>query len=227
MARRVLRPTSIQIEFVDASGNVSSTMKIEIPTPKRIRKPRAEDWDKATSLRRFQYYLSRGGNENLGAALVAVDHHGCMAEAFEMCRKGNTPNAEKVKRLLYLWNTYGLSRMPKALKERQCVFVDALRHFITPYSGAGLTLYRGQERKEQYGIAWTSRKEIAATSFHSGRLEPVVLMVEALPDMIVAHVPSHIHTPKTIRDSFEFEDEYILDPRKLSGRVSLAVVPRR
>jgi hypothetical protein len=45
-------------------------------------------------------------------------------------------------------------------------------------------------------------------------------MVEATPSMIVAHLPSHIETPKTYAGSFEFEDEYILDPRMLGENVS-------
>ena len=98
---------------------------------------------------------------------------------------------------------------------------------LPPYTGDGLTLYRGQSRTRHengiYGIAWTSRYEIAEQFSRLRDTSGMVVQVDASQDMIVVHVPSYISTRKTDpANKLEYEDEYLLDPRKLVSRVTAA-----
>jgi hypothetical protein len=151
----------------------------------------------------------------------------CLGDTLKSCLKGRRPNQGKLKSLLHLWNGRGLWTLPRTLKEDLCLFTDAIGYFAPPYVGDGLTLYRGQSlaRHENgiYGIAWTSRYEIAQRFSELRDTPGVVVQVDASQDTILVHVPDWISTRKTDPASeLEYEDEYLLDPRKLVGRVTIA-----
>lgn len=151
----------------------------------------------------------------------------CLGDALKKCLKGQRPNRKKLETLLYLWNNRGLWSVPRALKEDLCLFTDAIRYFAPPYIGDLLTLYRGQSltRHENgvYGIAWTSRYDMAENFSRLRDTPGIVVKVDASHDMIVAHVPDYISTRKTAPvNLLEYEDEYLLDPRKLVGSVTAA-----
>jgi hypothetical protein len=141
--------------------------------------------------------------------------------------KGQRPNLRKVESLLLLWNARGLWAIPRTLKRALFLFTDAIRYFAPPFTIDGLTLYRGQSRIRHesgiYGLAWTSRYEIAE-QFSRLRDSPgIVVKVDASQDMIVVRVPDYISTRKTDpANELEYEDEYLLDPRKLVGSVTAA-----
>lgn len=226
MAR--MRPDAVQpirICFVDGTG--ATTEVTSLPILKNRRKLNHEGWNRDESIRKFLWYLSRCDVEGFEASADALIRLNCLGDALKSCLKGQRPNKGKLEILLHFWNVRGLWSIPRALKEDLCLFTDAVRYFAPPYVGDGLTLYRGQSRTRHengiYGIAWTSRYEIAEQQFAGLRDSPgIVVKVDASPDMIVAHVPDYIQTPKTNPASeLDFEDEYLLDPRKLVGRVSV------
>ena len=153
----------LQINFVTGTG--ATTKLISLPVQKIRRKLDHTEWDRDESVRKFLWYLSRGDVEGLDASINALIRLDCLGDALKDCLKGLTPNLRKLETLLYLWNNRGLWAMPRALKEDLCLFTDVIRYFAPPYIGGGLTLYRGQSRARHengiYGIAWTSRYEIA------------------------------------------------------------------
>jgi hypothetical protein len=216
---------TIHISFVNGKGAKTSVMSL--PTSKRRRKLDHTEWDRDESIGKFLWYLSRRDIEGLEAAADALIRLDCLGDALKDCLKGQRLNLRRLKTLLHLWNSRGLWSVPRALKEDLCLFTDAIRFFAPPYIGDGLTLYRGQSRTRHengiYGIAWTSRYEIAE-QFSGLRDTPgIVVKVDASQDMIVVHVPDCISTPKTDpANKLDYEDEYLLDPRKLVGRVTAA-----
>jgi hypothetical protein len=101
--------------------------------------------------------------------------------------------------------------------------IDAFKYLLPPYAGEGLTLYRGEVESRYlvgvYGISWTpildtARRFAANRSPEEGH--GVVLKVEGAPNMIVAAVKEFSQHTLTLG-----EDEYIVDPRLLQGKVSV------
>ena len=217
---------NLQINFVGPSGEITGSLTLPSPSSRRRRKLDHAAWDSANSIRKFRWYLSRNDREGLDASVKALFRLGCLDRALMQCLKGRRPNLKKVNNLLLLWNNCGFCSIPKALKDKLFLFIEAVRYFAPPYPGKGLALYRGQESGEPYGIAWTSRYEMAVGQFSAGRTAPIVLKVCATPEMIVAHLPDHVSTPKTNAQSdLEYEDEYLLDPRLLAGKVRILKDP--
>lgn len=226
MTRKQTAVPDFQINFVGPSGEITGCLLLASSASKGGRKLDHTAWDATKSIRRFLWYLARSDGEGLDISVKALLHLGCLDQALRQCLKGHRPNLKKLSNLLLLWNNYGFCSIPRALKDELFLFTDAVRHFAPPYTGNGLTLYRGQESGEPYGIAWTSRYEMAAGQFSAGRTVPVVLTVCASPEMIVVHVPDHISTPKTNPESdIDYEDEYLLDPRQIAGKVKLVGGP--
>jgi hypothetical protein len=102
--------------------------------------------------------------------------------------------------------------------------IDAFRRFVKPYRGLELTLYRGElesrHAKGIRGIAWTSN--LATAKMFASRRLPlqegpgVVLQIEATQEMIVAAVKDFTQHTVSIG-----EDEYIVDPRLIHGKISV------
>ena len=181
--------------------------------------------NKSQAIRRFQWNLSRNKGGGLEEAMDALIHLGCFDEALKQCMKGRRPNIDKMQALLVLWNNRGLWSIPRALADELSIFTDVLRHFVSPYTGPGLTLCRGQSRLRHengiYGIAWTSRLEVAAQFSRLRETPGVVVKVDASPEMIVLRLPDYISSRKTDpQNEWEYEDEYIVDPRLLGGKIS-------
>ena len=93
----------------------------------------------------------------LDASLDALIRLGCLDRALRECVRGRRPNIKKLSALLMLWNNRGFWSIPRALKVELFLLTDAVRYFALRYTGPALTLYRGQERDDPYGIAWTTR----------------------------------------------------------------------
>jgi hypothetical protein len=102
---------------------------------------------------------------------------------------------------------------------------DAFKYLFPPYTGEGLTLYRGELEsryaKGVYGIAWTPIIEKAKQ--FADRRSPdeglgVVLKIEATPSMIALAVKDYADHTLTLE-----EDEYLVDPRLIHGRVSVVI----
>jgi hypothetical protein len=206
-------------------GKDAKTMVMSFATSKKRRKLDHTEWDRDESIGKFQRYLSRRDIEGLEAATDALIRLDCLGDALKDCLKGQRPNLRKVESLLLLWNARGLWTIPRTLKRDLFLFTDAIRYFAPQFTGDGLTLYRGQSRIRHengiYGLAWTSRYEIAE-QFSTLRDSPgIVVKVDASQDMIVVRVRDHISTRKTDpANELENEDEYLLDPRKLVGSVT-------
>jgi hypothetical protein len=230
MANQRLPPPIILINFVDPKTGASSTREFEFPgeqNRKGKRHPNSTLWNREQASTRFIWYLSRQKIDGLEIALDALIRLDYFGEALKQCKKGPRPNIGKVKTLLMLWNVRGLWSIPRALRENLWLFTDILRHFVPQYDGPGLTLYRGQCRGRHkngvYGIAWTSRREIAE-QFSKLRDTPgVVVKMNASTDMIVLRVSDFISTSKTNEKNLsEYEDEFLICPRLLTGKVSVA-----
>ena len=184
----------------------------------------ASEWTEDEAAEKFSEGLAERDLSKLESALDTLAKFGTFDQVIRTSAHGLAPDKEKLRVLLSLWNNRGLWKIPRALGADLYLFSDLLRYFAPQYSGPSKTLYRGQSLARhavgQYGIAWTTRLDIAKTFAQLREDVGVVLMVEAKPEMIIAHLPQWISTPKTDPESaLEFEDEYILDPKDLRGRV--------
>lgn len=212
---------SIRIVCVE-TGEATNVLPIESSNNK-VRKLNHAEWDKDEAVRRFELYLSRQDCEGAEAAMDALIRLDCLGETLENVRRCPTESIKKAKTLLELWSSRGLSCIPRALKEDLCLLTGAIGHFLPPYNGCELTLYRGENKsryeKGTYGIAWTPNKE-KAMDFAKNHPEPgVVLQINATRADIVVHVPEYISAGRTTVE----EDEYLVDPRLLKGKVSVAI----
>jgi hypothetical protein len=224
--RRKQRVTQIRVRFIDPSGKQVGEIIQPIDRRKTRRKLDHQNWNCDQAVERFAWYLARGDHDGVKASYEALKRLGCIDKALRRCARGPKPNARKTGGLLSLWNEFGLWSLPRSLGDDLAILTDAIKHFAPPYTGTALTLYRGQSlsRYERgvFGIAWTGRLE-KAQQFARLRDDPgVVLELDATPDLIVAHVPQFISAPKTNPASrLEFEDEYLVGPRGLAGRVRI------
>ena len=174
------------------------------------------------AIRRFREDVVTGDHHRLEETMRAVGRLECWAQATAHFSDGPEPDTEKAGVLLSFWFTYGLQSIPAGLKEDLVCLVDAFRKLLPPYRGVGSVLYRGElaSRHAQgvYGISWTPNIE-AAQRFSRrrsllGEGAGVVLKIEASPNMIVAAVRDLSSHTLTLE-----EDEYILDPRRLVGKI--------
>lgn len=209
-------------------GKDAETIELPLPSSKKERKLDHTEWERDESISKFLWYLSRCNVQGLEAATNALIRLNCLGDALENCLKGPKPHQGKLETLLHLWNSRGLWAIPRALKKDLCLFSDAIRYFAPPYVGAELTLFRGQSRARHengiYGIAWTSRYEIAEQFSRLRDTPGIVVKINASQDSILVHVPDYISTRKTEPDNkLEYEDEYLLDPRKFEGKVTVVV----
>jgi hypothetical protein len=151
----------------------------------------------------------------------ALDRLHCWREAVDQLMTGPSPNKAKGCALLSFWNTYGFHSIPRGLGNDLPHVVDALKYLLPPYTGQGLTLYRGELESRHttgvYGISWTPRLE-KAKDFADNRApdEGVVLQIDVTPSMIAVRVRDYF--PWTLKLE---EDEHIVDPRLLHGKVSI------
>lgn len=218
--------SQIQIRFVDPSGEQrDGPVLVFAPADKR-RSLNHSTWTRGEAIRRFSWYLARNDQRGVEAAYQAAVRVGCLRETLQETLRGKVPNEQKTRILLSLWNTYGLWSLPRSLGDDLGIFVDSIRYVAPRFMGPAMTLYRGQSRARYergvFGIAWTGRLAVAR-QFAGLRDTPgVVLKLQASPDFIAARVSDFISTPKTRAETDEFEDEYIVDPRGLSGHVTEA-----
>lgn len=217
-----LAPTQHQIVFVSPDGTKTNGPLL---VPEKIRKRRLnhEEWDQVCAVRRFCRYLVNKDDDGLRATIQALNRLDCWREAVDQLIKGRSPNVASGCALLSFWNNYGLYTIPQGLREHLPHLIDAFKYLLPPYTGKSITLYRGElesrHRSGVYGISWTPLIETAEMFAHRRWLSEgsgVVLKIEATPDMIVAAVKEF--SEHTLRLG---EDEYVVDPRLLAGRVSV------
>jgi hypothetical protein len=94
--------------------------------------------------------------------------------------------------------------------------VKALRVLLPPYSGPGLTLYRGDSawnrRRRSYGLSWSDTLDTAA-SFAEG---PFWRSAQGGSVLLRAEVPAEgIICAPALMDNGHGEDEYLVDRRHL------------
>lgn len=218
------RITQIRVSIIDPSGEKVGEIIQPIDLQKKGRKLDHQNWNCDQAVKRFAWYLARGDQCGVKASYEALKRLGGIDKALRRCVRGPKPNVRKTEGLLSLWNEFGLWSLPRSLGNDLAILTDAIEHFAPPYTGPARTLYRGQSLSRYecgvIGIAWTGRLE-KAQQFARLRDDPgVVLELDATPDLIVVHVPQFISTPKTNSASrLEFEDEYLVHPRGLAGRV--------
>ena len=217
-------PPSIEVVFVDANGTTrNDPLIVTFQKPGRMRKLDDAAWNQDQTTRRFCRYLQSGDSVALEATIRALNRLDCWRGAVDQFMKGPSPNKVKGCALLKFWNDYGLHSVGRGLRDDLPHLVDAFKYLLSPYTGEGLTLYRGEVESRHtmgvYGISWTPIIEKAKQFANIRSPEEgcgVVLKIEATPNMIVVRVKDHSqHTLKL------GEDEYLVDPRLIQGRVSV------
>jgi hypothetical protein len=118
------------------------------------RRLRPTRWREKRCVRELARHL--GGGDELREIMSAMNRLGCWRSCIAQFTRGPGGDAPLGASLLGFWTGYGLNRIPAGLKEDLPVFVDALRHHLTAYTGPGVTLYRGEDaaryRAGVYGI---------------------------------------------------------------------------
>ena len=170
------------------------------------------------------------------AALLANDQkrlQECLAEA-DCCLDGlrrvfrrcaaltSAVPAEMQRFMLRKWLSYGDHLRCETGDD--LVLMSALRKLLPPYTGGGLTLYRGDgalnRRRRTYGLSWTTSREVAEA--HAGVFwrttqgGSVLLRVDAPAEAIICAPLMHTE------DNYG-EEEYLVDRRQLRR---VAVVAR-
>ena len=221
---RPQKPPAIQIMFVDKDGTSTNGPLLTPPLQAaKRRKLDDEKWSREQTIRRFRQFLRSQDRDGLEATIRALNRHDCWRTALDSLKQGPSPNREMGEALLSFWFTYGLYSIPMAMKENLPQLVDAFRYFLPPYTGQGLTLYRGELESRHmmnvHGISWTPALDVAemfAARRSSDEGRGVVLRLDATPRMIVAAVRNH--SQHTLHLG---EDEYLVDPREIQGHVSI------
>ena len=217
-------PPNIQVVFVDPNGTTTSGPLIVLPQ-KSVRRPTFNDaaWTQDQTISRFYKYLRNGNGAGLEATVRALNRLDCWPQAVDQLMTGYSPNIPTGRALLSFWNTYGLYSIPRGLRENMPLLVDAFRYLLPPYTGKGLTLYRGELESRHvrgiYGISWTPNLDKAKE--FANRRSPdeghgVVLRLDAIPKLIVAALRHY--SPHTLTLG---EDEYLLDPRLIRSKISV------
>lgn len=191
--------------------------------PGRIRKLDDGAWNQDQTIRRFCKYLQREDSTGLEATIRALNRLDCWTMAVDQLMTGPSPSEAKGRALLSFWNTFGLHSIGRGLRQDLHHIVDAFKYLLTPYTGKGLTLYRGEVESRHmigvYGISWTPIF-VKAKQFADIRSPEeghgVVLKIEATPNVIVAAVKEFSQQTLTLG-----EDEYLVDPRLIQGMVSV------
>jgi len=216
---------TIQIVFVGTNGETTKGPSLILPPPtsRRMRKVGDETWSQDQTVRRFCRYLQRQDSTGLEAAIRALNRLDCWRRAIDQLLVGPSPNETKGRALLSFWNTYGLHSIGRGLKADLPRIIDAFKYLLPPYTGKGLTLYRGEVESRHmvgiYGISWTAIFDKAKQFADIRSPEEghgIVLKLEATPNMIVAAVKESSQQTLILG-----EDEYLVDPRLIQGKVSV------
>jgi hypothetical protein len=220
------KDSCIQVVFVDQNGRTTDGPLIELHQKQgRVRKLDDRVWNQEQTIRRFNLYLESADTAGPESVLRALNRLDCWRVAIDQLMTGPSPNVKKGKALLSFWNTYGLHSIGRGLKHELPHLIDAFRYLLPPYTGGGLTLYRGEVESRHlegvYGISWTPLYE-KARQFALMRSPDegvgVVLKIEATPELIVAAVRDYSEQTLILG-----EDEYFVDPRLINGRVSVVI----
>jgi hypothetical protein len=212
------------VVIVGSDGKPISEELIVIPEPTRrrpLRRFNEELWSIADSKRWLKRYLFRQDREGLDAVFRALDRLDCWSEALRSLRV-NRPTQRHAEIITSFWIEHGLSFVPMGLRGDTCeVMVDLFRHFLKPYDGPEVTLYRGelQSRFQQgiCGVAWTTNIRMANTfAVRRVPFSGVLLKLEATPDLIVADLKRYSNHTTNIG-----EDEYIVDPRLILNKITV------
>lgn len=212
--------------FGDPNGKATKGPLIEMSKKSgRIRKHDDATWNEDQTIRRFCRYLQSRDGAGLEASMRALNRLDCWRRAVDQLLIGPSPNLAKGLALLSFWYTYGLHSIGRGLRQDLPHLVDAFKYLLPPYTGEGLTLYRGEVESRHimgvYGISWRPIFEKAKQfadirSPDEGR--GVVLKIEATPNMIVAAVKDYSQHTLALG-----ENEYFVDPRMIHGKVRVVL----
>lgn len=216
----------IRVRFGDGKSDVKEPIEVLCQEPGTPRQYDDADWNQDQTIRRFCKYLQSRNDTGLEAVVRALNRHDCWCRAVDRLRIGPSPNLAKGRALLSFWYTYGLHSIGRGLRDDLPHLVDAFKYLLPPYTGKGLTLYRGEVESRHamgvYGISWTPIFEKAkqfADIRTSEEGRGVVLKIEATPDMIVAAVKDYSSHTLALG-----ENEYFVDPRRvINGKVCIVV----
>jgi hypothetical protein len=167
-------------------------------------------WDSDRAIHEFRTFLRDSDSDGLIAVMRAFDRLNCWQRGFEQLLLSPIPDERLGTDVLSFWHEHGFHIADSLKADR--IIVDVLRRFLPPYTGIGLTLYRGElelrHKESSYGISWTCNLHTARV-FASRREQlegpGVVLKMQTSPEMIVAAPTDHSH--------YLGEDEYVVDTR--------------
>jgi len=177
------------------------------------------------TIERFCTDLEHPNHDNTIAIIRALNRHKCWPAGIREFVERPGERSKKAHALLSFWFTYGLHSIPRSLKKDLYIFTDAFKSLFPPYLGGTLVLFRGElasrHRRGVYGISWTPNFEKAKNFADRRSLiegAGIVVRVEATPAMIVTAVRDHSNHTLVLG-----EDEYLVDPRTLKGKVTAIV----
>lgn len=146
----------LQIVFVSPDGTERDGPAFECdPTRTTPRREfRHEQWDVPTCLTHFRAALQAEDDEAARVCMQAMDRLNCWHEAFESLLAAGGVAGTAVLRF---WTTYGFHIADSM--QADPILARVLKTLLPPYSGLGLTLYRGEDmgrhQGRTYGISWT------------------------------------------------------------------------
>ncbi|MGY0791839.1 hypothetical protein ACW7BJ_20930 [Azospirillum argentinense] len=164
-----------------------------------------------------------GDLQRVADALQVVEAECAWKAAFAACSRLPSVHPEARERFLEIWCRLGDSLRLEVGDDQ--VLLAGLRVLLPPYTGPGLTLYRGDtmwaRRRRSYGPSWSSDAVVAESHARNRahlRGGAVVLKTDAPPEAIIC-------APALLTDSFN-EAEYIVDRRRLRAVTVLRRYPQ-
>jgi hypothetical protein len=155
--------------------------------------------------------------------LARIEAEGLWPQAILRVRHIEKPQAPICEGFHSMWTAFG-HRIRAAVAD-DVGLLDALHVLLPPYSGADITLYRGESvarwRQGTFGSSWTNSKEIAVMFERGLNAVPpeggVLLSTDAPAKSIITGPSRH--------SIYLGEHEFVVDRRKLTQVQALEMYP--
>ena len=140
-------------------------------------------WTQDQAIRKVRRCLQSGDDDGLRVMMRAFNRFHCWREAIDKLKTGPSPNKAKGGALISFWNDlWHVQYSRRGLGDDLPHLVDAFKYLLPPYTGQGLTLYRGElesrHTRAVYGISWTPHREKAEDLQIGGCLMKAVVRAE-------------------------------------------------
>jgi hypothetical protein len=212
----------LTINFVSRDGSIVETKILGLRTPgTTVRVFPIADTD-ASAITQFLTALAQQDREAFRTALRSLDHTQSWKKAFEAAAALRSPT-ESLRDFFHgVWTESG-RQFREAIGDDPTL-VSALRRLLPSYAGPDMLLYRGETAddaaQERFGFSWTSRRTVAEMFARGLKGVPGSgggVLLEAL-----VSAKSILAAPSDHSRYLE-EDEYVVDPEKISSEVRILV----